>query len=364
MNNTYYLYLSNYTEDVWCETLIIDEAHLIEHSLMSFIETIITKREMARLNLPYPKKGEKINIYFPETLRKAKFKRDMLIIKLKSFSKLDREIAMNDINIYNSLINKFEFVVEHFTPEKWVIDRQYDKIIIKPIKVNEYIGKYVVKDAHKVILMSATITPALIDTLGLDKDNCEYIEVPNPFPVENRPIVYNPQVNMSYKYQKNNTPKLLRLIDKTIDNHLSENGIIHTITNDMARTILDNSKHKDKMMIATGGTKEEVLQIFKNNGGIILSPSLDTGADFKYDEGRWQIICKLPFPSLADKQIKKRAQIDKKWYLMQMANKLVQMYGRTNRAPDDYSKTYIFDNRLGGYLNKDIFPNWFKEAIL
>jgi ATP-dependent DNA helicase DinG len=44
----------------------------------------------------------------------------------------------------------------------------------------------------------------------------------------------------------------------------------------------------------------------------------------------------------------------------------VQAYGRSVRSREDWAKTYILDSAFGYFVikNSDIFPDWFKQAII
>jgi Rad3-related DNA helicase len=80
---------------------------------------------------------------------------------------------------------------------------------------------------------------------------------------------------------------------------------------------------------------------------------------------RFQIIVKLPFLSLADARIKKKAEMFPDWYLMQMWVEVMQASGRATRNEDDYSTTYILDASFEYFYDKakKSLPGWFKERL-
>ncbi len=369
-NNAYYLTALNYTDQFpTADLVIIDETHLIEHSLMNFIECKLTKSQMDSLLLPYPTPKEDIIEYLKTLLDKIITHHSTLQEELKYAVKSEDQNNIQDlsklIKKYQSIERNVKFLLSNMD-NTWIIDYTPLQITFKPIFVHPY-NEHIFAHGEKFLLMSATLSKSIIDTLNLPKNECEYMEIPSPFPVENRPLVFTPRINMSYKTQQKALPILTKLINKVLDKHESEKGIIHTSSNKLANYIHEHCSHKDRTLIATGQLKQQALEIHKKSKNtVLISPSLDTGVDFKYDDGRFQIIVNLPFPSLADKQVKKRARIDKNWYIGQMTNKLVQMYGRTNRAEDDYSTTYVFDERLYYYLKKypNHFPKWFIEAVV
>jgi len=368
-NNAYYLSALNYTDHFpHANFVVIDEAHLIEHSLMNFIECKFTKSQMDKLYLPYPNPKDDIIEYLKDLLDKTILHIETIKEELKYAIDTEDQDNIQDLTKslkkYQTIERKAKFLLSNID-NTWVIDYTPLHITFKPVFVHPY-KEYIFNHGDKFLLMSATVSKSIIDTLDLPPNECEYIELPSPFPVENRPLIFMPRVNMSYRTQEKALPILMRLINQVLDRHEDEKGIIHTSSNKLAKYIYEHCSHKDRTLLAIGDQKQQALETHrKSKNTVLISPSLDTGIDFKYDDGRFQIIVNLPFPSLNDKQVKKRASMDKNWYVNQMANKLVQMYGRTNRAEDDYSVTYIFDERLLYYLKKypTHFPKWFIEAV-
>ena len=98
---------------------------------------------------------------------------------------------------------------------------------------------------------------------------------------------------------------------------------------------------------------------------MLVTPSAFEGVDFKGDECRWQILCKVPYPSLGDPQIRKRMEKDHEWYNWLTALRIVQTYGRGVRTVDDFCKTYILDEDFRRFYlgNTRLFPDWFQVAV-
>jgi ATP-dependent DNA helicase DinG len=98
---------------------------------------------------------------------------------------------------------------------------------------------------------------------------------------------------------------------------------------------------------------------------VILSPSFTEGFDFADDMARWQVIAKMPYPYLGDKQVAAKKEADPEWYAMRTVMTVIQASGRICRNEKDHGVTYITDadfNHLWeryGYM----FPNWWKEAL-
>ncbi|MEN6592075.1 MAG: helicase C-terminal domain-containing protein, partial [Methanobacterium sp.] len=100
---------------------------------------------------------------------------------------------------------------------------------------------------------------------------------------------------------------------------------------------------------------------------VLVSPSMGEGVDLPYEKCQFQVIYKIPFPFLGDRQVNQRRKKDPKWYAYKTVMTLIQAYGRGMRAEDDYCETYILDGNFRMLLNnplyKNLVPEFFKEAI-
>ena len=98
---------------------------------------------------------------------------------------------------------------------------------------------------------------------------------------------------------------------------------------------------------------------------VLISPSLHLGLDLKDDLSRFQVIAKVPFPSLGDRWIDEKRKRSGQWYIWQTALKLVQGYGRSIRSNEDWAVTYVLDGMFESFVNrnKNILPDWFSTPI-
>ena len=74
---------------------------------------------------------------------------------------------------------------------------------------------------YRVLLMSATILnkPKFCDLIGLQNKDVSFINIPSPFPPENKPIMYCPVGNMGLQSIEDNFPKLIKNINKILKIH-------------------------------------------------------------------------------------------------------------------------------------------------
>ena len=81
----------------------------------------------------------------------------------------------------------------------------------------------------KIVMMSATILDgdAFCESLGIPKNEAEFISFSSPFPIENRPILVNPVGSMASKSIESTLPKMVQGIKMILNEHANEKGIIH-----------------------------------------------------------------------------------------------------------------------------------------
>ncbi|MFA5594973.1 MAG: helicase C-terminal domain-containing protein, partial [Trueperaceae bacterium] len=87
--------------------------------------------------------------------------------------------------------------------------------------------------------------------------------------------------------------------------------------------------------------------------------------DLADDRARWQVLCKVPYPYLGDKQVAARMERDRDWYDWRTTLAVVQAYGRSVRSQDDYAVTYLLDADFSNFIRRQQrrLPPWFLEAL-
>lgn len=234
---------------------------------------------------------------------------------------------------------------------------------LKPVYAYQVSQYALFRKADFFLHMSATICgfDAYLYTLGIKKEDAAIMDLPNPIPLENRKVTVIPRMKVSGDFDRG---RLTDLIDKIVDRHEDQNGVIHTVSFTLAKEILENSRHQKIMIISNN--RDEILDALKTKKGIvILSPSVEKGYDFKGDMCRFQILPKVPFHYLGDKWVSLNMSRDNNWYARKAILRLVQASGRAIRGVNDYASTYILDanfERL--YRNNDnLFPEWYLDSV-
>ena len=259
-------------------------------------------------------------------------------------------------------------------PNNWVMETQYNsktkqnEISLEPIWAFNYLDKYVFSKYDMVFLMSGTILnkEMFCKLNGLDASKSVYYSIPSPFPVKNRPIYYIPVGKMSYDKKEETFKDYVPMINKLLKKYEDKKGIIHTNSFELASWIGRDIKNP-RLVYHDSSNKDEVLEkhFINQNPTVIVSPSLSVGVSFDKDKARFQIIAKVPYPSLASQKNKLRQSNNPDWYSWKTVAGLVQMTGRTVRSSSDYADTIIIDGSFGDVMkhSSEFLPDWIQDAI-
>lgn len=249
------------------------------------------------------------------------------------------------------------------TQFEWIVALSETEFKLVPLSTRTHLThKHMFSKAHQHIHMSATICgfEEYIDNLYINPTDSVYIEAPNPIPAANRPIFLKDNIHVN---RDTLIGDLIAVVDKIIANQTG-NGVIHTVSFKLANDIAKHSKYKKRMLVSNN--RREILQaLTTHKDKIILSPSIETGYDFKGDLARWQIIAKIPFLNLGDLYTIERKNISNAWYIRETILRFIQSSGRVCRGVNDYGETYVIDKNAFRLItqNKHVFPKWFMESI-
>ena len=363
-NFSYFLTETRYAGKIPKKTfLVIDEAHNAPDELSKFIEVTFSDRfAKSFVGLKLPDRITPAMFvrwistdYFPTLAKKVKtFKAGLnKFTSIKSrvasgeFSKLSRQLEIltgheQKVMTFLALYDKNNWLMSEIP----AVDRSGRKVEFKPIDVAPYAEDYLLKMGKFVLLMSATIvdTDKFAELCGIGSDY-RSLKIPCPFPLENRPIIYSGIGKMSAREIDTSLPKLAEAVKAILKAHKNEKGIIHCRSYKIA-WYLKRAIRSNRLLIHDSANRDDVLQkhIKSPKATVLLSPSMTEGVDLKEDLSRFQIICKVPFPYLGDKLIRKKMNKWGWWYDLQTAKAVIQSAGRSVRSEPDTAVTYILDS--------------------
>ena len=253
-------------------------------------------------------------------------------------------------------------------------------VTITPFSVAHLGERLAFKSSHsRVLLMSATILDpkTFCKSVGIPLEKAFFIRVPSTFPPANRLIIGDLSVgSMTYYYKDKTMPKMLDRLLELSEKHQNQKGIIHTgnyenmsklqkwargnATEFYERLLFPDERtfeHKSRLLDQHTNGKEPT---------ILCGPGFIEGLNLKDDLARFNILMKLPFMSLANPLIKRKALEFPEWYALQTALAIIQAIGRSVRSEIDWSVIYILDLAWKAFYveNKNVlFPNYIQEAI-
>ena len=376
-NYDYLFYSGNYaghwkTRDL----LILDEAHNFEKKVMSLVseemnrwviwnryefdifETIMKNKPLKSIN----------NFsYWKEIIEKCIMKEK----ELPMFCEADEKKRDTYLAKYDRLLMKID-------DEDYILDLPLKKDIMKDKDCQAHLkaefkpltgtnhSESLLRFGRTRLFLTGTLgnKDKFCEWNGLNADETCHIYVKSPFPVQNRPIIKQYVCSMKQGAWKNE--HILKYVTRILDAHKGEKGVIHTSSNEQAWWIKKSLNSKD-IWVAHGKTREATIKAFEESKRplTLIGAGLKDGVDFKGDKCRFQILFKVPFPSLASQQVKRRRINDPDWYAYQTVMSLMQSYGRGVRDVDDWCKYYVLDMDFEGLINEYdyLFNEYFLEAI-
>jgi Rad3-related DNA helicase len=366
------------------QVLVIDECHNAEEALSRFVEVTVSERfarSILKLDMPVFKTEVQAfnwvrDVYSPKLISHVKH---IETIMAKFASIKDKLTEMLKYTQQLDMLQKHKGKIEKFItlwdPDNWAVnfvdafDRAERKIEFKPVDVATFTADNLFKFGEKIVMMSATVInhEAFCASLGVPLDNVGFISIPTPFPPENRPVFFVPTGRMTMNELDKTIPSMCKVIKGLLDQHKNEKGIIHTHSYKIAKAIVATLNDK-RLLIHDSFNRDEILKQHMNSSKptVIVSPSSTEGLDLFDDNSRFQIICKIPYPYLGDKLVKKRMARNRKWYPYQTAKTIVQSLGRSIRNIDDHAVSYILDSDWEMFLsrNPEMFNKSFTDSLI
>ena len=390
------------------KAVIMDEAHDLTELLVSHATTLIDFRSLLE------RFGIDINVHNSRHLRKNKesfsanrdilkelFKRIAVALESEKehFDEFCKTLGVDatrpkqlntkvllklkkltsNIEALDKIYKPLERFMDNPDPRHWIIERTGDtgstQMKLQPLDVSSIFQESIQQVGSKFFYLSATFLDPVSELKGFGiapEDVC-VIDVESPFGHHRSPIVIRDAGRMTRDDFQQSISGICAEIVKILDVHSKSKGIIHTGSYKIATEIftrLQTSTHASRLLIDPGKlggpskTNQELVNdhISDLQPTVLISPSMETGVSLDHDLARFQIIAKIPFPSLADRRVVELKRRNQDWYLLQTAAKLVQAAGRATRSETDWSITYIIDSSYAA-LEKLIgnrFPREFR----
>ena len=373
MNFAYWLLEANYVGVFSRQDLVVvDEADLLEQVLTDFVSLSISRKRMAKLGLRMPRFKTKWEAFL-DWAKEAKGVVEEKARALKVEGQEDPEV-MRECVKYRRLVQKLDLLTKCLSPS-WLMEDTGYRITFKPLWLSrELVDRFLLQHSHRFLLMSATLPPRAIlcSLLDLRQEEVDYLELPSSFDISNRQVVYRPVGNLNKENLDGQLGKLVRAIRDILDRHRDQRVLIHSVSYSLGTKLYESLSSLSRPVFfhrSSEGKRQAMERYMSHPDAVIISPSLERGADLKDDLCRAIVWTKVPYPSLGDKFTSLRfysSRFGRLWYKYQAAYTLVQGAGRGVRHQGDWAVTYILDGQFERLLRDraTLFPRWFREAVV
>ena len=237
----------------------------------------------------------------------------------------------------------------------------------------------IINELRSVILMSGTLWHAdyYIDALGMKRKRCEILELPNPFPSENRLILIDKAVTTKFeKRSEEQWHKIAKRLSKIIYT-IRGRVVVYFPSYEVMRNVLRISGFNLPLLVEKKRTKiSDVLKFFKTHENCVVCGvargKISEGVDIT-DEGQsllsGVVIVGLPYPKKTELQQALYRYFEEKFGEKALEysngipclNALAQSAGRLIRSPDDKGIIVVMDRRAAGRFKWRFPADWRKE---
>lgn len=362
------------------ELIVFDEAHNIESEVRrwatigiveSFCDEIGVKMPHSEADvLPWVEKK-----YFP-AIQKLVSKNLNAIEKLMATGKLSKRLR--ELAHKHEMLDKHMCQVNRYVQEKGADKEEYlvtidrrgleRSISLRPLNVGSQAQTLLYSKGRKRLLMSATILDERVfaRSAGLPSRGCAFLSIDSPFKPKSFGLTYRPIGAMTSKNVQTTLPNIVKDVRRILDKHPTQKGIIHATSYDVTQAI--GTIQNDRLLVQRNSEdRDRLLQehLTSPRPTVLVSPAMTEGLDLKDELGRFQIVCKIPYPYFGDKVVATKAKKDPKWYAWCTVRTLVQAVGRCVRGVDDWTKTYILDESFSELIqrNPEMIPSYFEELV-
>ena len=220
----------------------------------------------------------------------------------------------------------------------------------------------------KIVLMSATLSDLDIRLLGLANYTTVRLVSESPIPAQNRPVSFTRDVAMGWENREEGCKILAEAIQRIAGNHIGDSGIVH-LPYSLVPQMRQILGHDPRYLFHEQDPEDKRAKMdfyVANRGYILMACGMSEGLDLKYDKAVFNVVTKAAFPNKTDNFVQAMSAKFPRWAQEQAIKHLLQAYGRSTRAIDDYSMTYVLDTVLADLYNdnQSTFPKWFRDSVI
>lgn len=394
VTNYVYFLMSSVFDNSETKYLVCDEAHKLPNIMRDFVSLSMTVNDKTKLQQGtglqlnhWPVLDNKMPMIlklslYADWVQESKNSVITLAKILKGRAKSERTPVYNKLIMrLENFATRFDFVLAGINtePQNWFGASTSEEINIVPLlPSNQFNDLFVKNRKYKIVLMSATIgkIDTYADYLSLNKEDYQFINIPNTRKPQERPVYLLDCPSMGYKATTKDYERQADSIAKAILGvDWNWSGIIHVNSRNkqynlcqrLAKRGLQNRIFAIDGYGTDGKLANWLLRKKKVPNSIGITYSFTEGVDLGND--KINISADIPY-ILLDEVGMARLKASPKFYAYSAAIDLEQRLGRTRRGRDeDYDVSgekrglvAIADgnyNRVKSYLSDD-----FREAVI
>ena len=343
---------------------------------MSRVEVYISDRSQNKYQIHPPKKMT-VQSYYVKWAQHALGQLSEPISKLESLE-LPSVTEQRELRYLTNLETVIKAMLADLTNgQPWVYGggagserRRGNEISFKPVKVDRFGSERIWKHDKRFLLMAAMIPDVTVSSLGWTEPY-KRVMVESQFHPRNRQVVVRPVANVSRKrFTDGEFQSLMAALSHALSTHPTDRVLIHSVSyalRDMVLSGLRGTRRVYTYQNASGRARA-ISEFKRTPGSVLLAPGLERGVDLPGDLCRAQIILKVPYLNLGDKQVSERlwkTPDGPVWYNQHVATTILQMVGRGVRSVDDWCVAYVLDSTFVKWYREwgHLLPGWFRKAI-
>lgn len=353
--------------------LVCDEAHLLPGIIEDFVSIKIEQKHITKYNLPAIRFIISSETDFEKSVALTCNWMEKSLDRLTSdYKNLHQQIKSGKAN--HQVLNQFRgvknlmFKIEsalgmlQSSPDSFYIRSffvnngfVFKELIIKPLTAKFHTKKLMFDngdlydDADKVVLMSATLNPIIMDELGIDADEYDFHDVPSIWKPEEMPILWPdglPKVNAGlFKYNKEaqkNRQLWADIVGKLINEHPKNwGGIVHFNSYDRCESMVEHLQHVVSQKVVSMPRGLNTNQQYswwinvrkKSPSTLLLVPTFSEGVNLPDDQ--INIMGDMPYWKLDELGMLKMKR-NVPYFQYMAAAKGEQRMGRNRRGDDSH----------------------------
>jgi len=283
-----------------------------------------------------------------------------------------------------NMVRKMRYALKtHEEGEGWVVDIDEvskrkakgttKKIQVQPVRVNDFLAKFVWSRGRRRLITSATIpfrgnVGNWGKRIGLSEEP-KLISKESPFPEEHRLIHLNKMIGpMDSDHEDENWPEAMEAIEEISSHHEGEKGLIHSVSYPRTEWIQESLGEENVIIDERDKETDAIITKWQNSDkDILVSPTMTEGVDLHGDRCRWQVLLKAPFAYLGDSRVNYLCFEENEWdwYMEEAAIDIIQSVGRAVRGPEpeEAASFYVIDEKFEDVMYRTNPPEYFVEAV-